>query len=167
MSVDMVFLARGQKYRVSRRYSRSSTGRPGTTILELQLDSTGSVTPLTGGVMRETQQKINALINMDYDTFVNTAFLRQGDADRFTTSTPSERKEILSEVLDLSYYQRLEDLAKQRSRHAQTKIISKDTEISWRNHEIDLHSDLEENLHNINTSVELSLIHISEPTRPY
>ena len=154
MSVDMVFLARGQKYRVSRRYSRSSTGRPGTTILELQLDSTGSVTPLTGGVMRETQQKINALINMDYDTFVNTAFLRQGDADRFTTSTPSERKEILSEVLDLSYYQRLEDLAKQRSRHAQTKIISKDTEISWRNHEIDLHSELEENLHNINTSVE-------------
>ena len=154
MSVNMVFLARGQKYHVTRRYSRSSSGRPGTTILELQLDSTDSVIPLTGGVMRETQQKINALINMDYDTFVNTAFLRQGEADRFTTSTPSERKETLSEVLDLSYYQNLEDLAKQRSREAQTQIVAKDTELSWRNHEIDLHSDLDENLHTTNTSVE-------------
>ena len=41
---------------------------------------------------------------MDYETFTNTAFLKQGDADRFTTSTPSKRKETLAEVLDLSYY---------------------------------------------------------------
>ena len=82
--------------------------------------------------MRETQERINELIHMDYETFVNTAFLRQGDADRFTTSTPSQRKETLAEVLDLSYYEELEERAKSRSRVVQTEAAGNDRDVESR-----------------------------------
>ena len=42
---------------------------------------------------------------MDYDTFVNSAFLLQGRSDEFTRKTPSERKEVLSSILGLDLYE--------------------------------------------------------------
>ena len=53
---------------------------------------------------------------MDYGTFTSSAFLMQGQADKFTSSTPSERKQILSEILDLGFYDSLESKAKEYSR---------------------------------------------------
>ena len=71
---------------------------------------------------------------MDFKTFVNTAYLAQGQADLFTTSTPTERKRCLAEVLDLSYYQRLSEDANARSRRIQAEIQQALTAI-------DLHSE--------------------------
>ncbi len=58
---------------------------------------------------------------MDYETFVNSAFLVQGRADAFTMATPAARKEVLSRVLDLGLYQRLEERAKTHARAAQAR----------------------------------------------
>ena len=71
---------------------------------------------------------------MDYDTFINTAFLRQGDADRLTTSRPADRKRTLAEVLDLSYYDRLEEMARERSRslHGDLRAITASIELQRR-----------------------------------
>ena len=121
MEVELEFAARRQRYLVNRKYTRSARSRQGTTSLELQVASADGFRPITGGVMRETQRKIDDILNMDYDTFISTAFLRQGDADRFTKSRPSERKATLAEVLDLSYYARLEELSRDRSRDIQQK----------------------------------------------
>ena len=65
---------------------------------------------------------------------MNTAFLRQGDADRFTTSKPADRKRILAEVLDLSYYDGLEQRAKDRvsELRAQTQRLEADIEVRER-----------------------------------
>ena len=154
MSVELDFLSRGQTYRVSRRHSRTAKSGSGPTILELQIVSDSGATPLTGGVMRETQERINELIHMDYETFVNTAFLRQGDADRFTTSTPSQRQETLAEVLDLSYYEELEDRAKDRSRTVQLESAGADGEVAWRKQEIEWRPEHEKKLEGVNIALE-------------
>jgi DNA repair protein SbcC/Rad50 len=86
----------------------------------------GSWRSLTSASMRETQKTINDLLRMDFDTFVNSAYLRQGRADEFTTRAPADRKQILSEILGLSYFDRLQEKAKERGRElkGQAEILS-------------------------------------------
>ncbi len=69
---------------------------------------------LTASSMADTQDKILQLLRMDYQTFVNSAYLRQGAADQFARETPMKRKEILGEILDLSYFDRLQERCKER-----------------------------------------------------
>ncbi|MCH7785960.1 MAG: SMC family ATPase [Chloroflexi bacterium] len=155
MAVELDFLARGQEYRVSRRHSRSARSRQGTTILELQVasDDGDGYRPITGNSVRDTEARIRDLLHMDYDTFTNTAFLLQGQADLFTRSTPSKRKECLAEVLDLSYYQGLEERAKARSRAMQTEMRDADGMIALRQQEIARRPEYEEQLASINADL--------------
>jgi len=76
--------------------------------LELQIASDGDFRPISGNSQMETQQKIIELLRLDYETFRNSAFLRQGHADEFSIKRPGERKEILASILDLSRYDELE-----------------------------------------------------------
>ena len=134
MAVDLEFSAGAQRYRVSRRYSRRSS--QGHTILEFQVSSGNGFTPVTLNSVRETEEHIRNTLHMDYDTFVNTAFLLQGKADMFTASPPAKRKEVLAEVLDLAYYETLEERARQRSREIQGKIERADTGVDIRAAEV-------------------------------
>ena len=146
MAVTLEFRARGQRYRVSRRYSRSARGRQGTTLLELQVASGNGVRPITGNTVRETETRIREILHLDYDTFINTAFLLQGQADLFTRSSPSERKAVLAEVLGLSYYQILQERAKEQSRMVQDKSRDTQSAIALRQQETDRRSEYEEQL---------------------
>ena len=113
MLVDMEFLARDSRYRVTRRHSISSgRKRQGPSDFQLQVDSPEGFVPITGNTIRETQAKVDQLIGMDYDTFINSAFLLQGRADEFTNKMPGERKEVLAKILGLAYYDLLQDRAK-------------------------------------------------------
>ena len=134
MAVELEFSARDQRYRVSRRYSRR--GKSGSTILELQVSGGDGFQPITGNSVRDTEARIRDLLHMDYDTFVNTAFLLQGRADEFTKASPSKRKEVLAEVLDLSHYETLEERAKGRSQDARDGIANADSAIELRRHEL-------------------------------
>jgi exonuclease SbcC len=62
--------------------------------------------------MRATQDVILQHIKLDYETFINSAYLRQGKADEFMLKRPAERKEILAELLKLNQYDELEERAK-------------------------------------------------------
>ena len=130
MSVELELSARGQRYRILRRYSRPSAGRQGTTLLDLQASSGNGYRAITGNTVRDTEALIRDVVHMDYDTFVNTAFLLQGRADMFTRSKPSQRKECLAEVLDLSYYDDLEQRAKAQSTLIQGYIKEADIAIA-------------------------------------
>ena len=141
MAVELEFLSQGQRYRVSRRLSRSGRSRQGSTLLELQVaadedEDEGNFAAITGNTMRDTQRRIIEILHMDYDTFTNTAFLQQGRADQFTRSTPSQRKACLAEVLDLSYYQRLEERAKTRSRDIQERVRDAENAVELRRTEV-------------------------------
>jgi exonuclease SbcC len=86
--------------------------------------SNGSWRSLTGSSIKDTQRLIVQLLRMDFDTFVNSAYLRQGRADEFTTRLPTDRKQILSEILGLSYFDRLQERCKEYVR-----ILRRDREI--------------------------------------
>ena len=122
MFVEHEFDVRDERYRVTRRYSQAR--RSPQSSLELAVRSGDDYQPITGDTIDQTQAHIIRIINMDYDTFVNSAFLVQGRADQFTMSTPAARKEVLSRVLGLGLYDRLEERAKLRSRELQAVLSS-------------------------------------------
>jgi exonuclease SbcC len=113
MEVEFEFAIGEQLYRVIRKRSRPKkrTGA-GQSSLELQISTSDSYRPITGNTIDQTQQKITETLHMDYDTFINSAYLRQGHADEFTRQDPARRKEVLGNILGLSIYDELEDKAK-------------------------------------------------------
>ena len=62
MAVDLEFMARDQRHRVTRRHSRSTRGGQGSTILELQVSSGNGFRPISGNTLRETETRINDLL---------------------------------------------------------------------------------------------------------
>ena len=117
MQVELEFEARGDHYRVMRRHARAGAGsrRKGGSDLQLQIHDGAEFVPITGNIIRETQGNIEQLIGMDYDTFINSAFLLQGRADEFTNRTPGERKQVLAKVMGLEEYDRLQEQARERA----------------------------------------------------
>ena len=112
MRVQLDFSQDGQVYRVLRRRWRA---RRGEGALELfAQDAQGHFTRVSESSMRATQGRITQLLRLDFETFINSAWLQQGRADAFTARTPAERKQLLAGILDLSQWQRLEAAARQR-----------------------------------------------------
>ncbi|NMG05653.1 SMC family ATPase [Brasilonema sp. UFV-L1] len=109
--VDFIFEANQQTYKVIRTRVRGGSG-----ALEFQIQTPTGFRPLTGKGIRATQDLILEHIKLDYETFINSAYLRQGRADEFMLKRPSERKEILAELLKLNQYDQLEERAKELSR---------------------------------------------------
>ena len=145
MYVDLEFESAGDRYRVVRR--RTSRRSQGVTDLQLFIQNeSGGWLAVTGNTVRDTQELITERIRLDHETFVNTAFLRQGDADHFTTSSPSDRKRILAEVLDLSYYDRLEGMARERSSDLRARAQRLESEIEVREREAARRPGLESDL---------------------
>ena len=117
MEVEFDFAVGEQPYRILRKHARPKR-RAGTgkTILELQIATDGGFRPLTGASITQTQQKISDILHMDYPTFTNSALLLQGRADEFTIKRPVERKQVLADILGLSFYDELAERARDRAK---------------------------------------------------
>ena len=122
MFVELDFFAGESRYRVTRTYTKGRGASSGKSELNLSIIIGNTVTSLMANTIRETEEKIVNLLNMDYETFINTSYLKQGDSNRFTSSRPTDRKKILADLLDLSYYERLESASKQHSRQLQNDV---------------------------------------------
>ncbi|MGD1905918.1 MAG: exonuclease subunit SbcC [Leptolyngbyaceae cyanobacterium] len=114
--VDFVFKHHHQVYRILRSRYRNQGGN-----LEFQVQTDEGFRPLTRRTMRATQQVIIQVLRLDYDTFVNSAYLRQGQADAFMVKRPHERKQILADLLKLTQYDALAEQAKERARQAKAE----------------------------------------------
>ena len=115
--VDFTFSTHGNIYRVirGRRRGQSPT-------LEFQVNTGSRFKSLTQKGVRATQQNIIEHLKLDYDTFVNSAYLRQGRADEFMLKRPNERKEILASLLKLDQYDNLGEKAKDIARQFKAKV---------------------------------------------
>ena len=125
MRVALTFDQETNRYKVIRQ---RKAGKRGASLLELLIwdPTTSSWKGISEGGMRATQDKIEKLLHLDYDTFVNSAFLLQGRADEFTTKTPSERKQVLANILGLSIWEMYEDRAKVRLTATRNDILRLD-----------------------------------------
>jgi exonuclease SbcC len=105
MVVEFEFLLDGEAYRVTRKRTRGRTSQSDLQLQARQAD--GAWRALTGQGVRGTQERINHLLRMEHDTFINSAFILQGRADEFARKTAGERKRILGEILSLGVYDQL------------------------------------------------------------
>ncbi len=122
MEVELEFLVLESLYRVVRKRERGQGRRAGKTILELNVSTGNGFHPVTGDTLRDTQRKIIDILHMDYQTFINSSFLVQGRADEFTVKSADKRKEVLAEILDLTYYDALEERAREKARGRRTEL---------------------------------------------
>ena len=137
MRVDFDFALGEKHFRVIRSWHRTKRGVP---ALDLQVASDGVFRTLSEGEgINPTQRRINELLSMDYDTFVNSAFIVQGRADEFTQKNARQRKEVLGRILGLERYDQLQGMARVRyqehqrqSETLQTRLSELDAELAKR-----------------------------------
>lgn len=104
-------------YRIRREYSHSY-GKPYAALEFGIVNADDSVVPLTDKTIRSTQQVIENTLKLDFESFANSAFLRQGQSNEFSTKSPKERKEILASILGLNEYETVRKLAMEKIKHA-------------------------------------------------
>lgn len=107
MMVALTFGFNGKTYRVRREFTKTY-GKPLAALDFEVLDETQNVyRSLTDKTIRATQDVIERTLNLDYETFINSAFLRQGQSNEFSKKTARERKQILANILGLNTYDAL------------------------------------------------------------
>ena len=115
--VSFVFQQGDHRYRVIRsRHRQQGAG------LEFQVQTEAGYRALTQRSIRATQQLICRHLKTDYDTFINSAYLRQGGADEFMLKRPSERKAVLARLLKLDRYDDLAERAREQARQAKAEV---------------------------------------------
>ncbi len=124
MAVEFEFELEGTVYRAIRK--RDLSRRAGVSDLQFQVldPATGAFRSRTGVGIRETEAEITKVLRMDYETFINSAFLLQGHADEFTQRTPAERKKVLGEILGLSVFDDLETRARAKRQAAHDALAA-------------------------------------------
>lgn len=113
MSSSLSFELGGNTYRVIR--NRTTNGR-GKSSLELQQLLNGEWESKSGATAPETEERIKKLLRMDYEGFIASAFVIQGEADKFSKQKPAERKETLANILGLDAYSEYEAQAKEKAK---------------------------------------------------
>jgi len=141
MEVSLTFDLDNDRYHVMRRFIKRN--KRSATELDLQVfdPQTKRLRPLTDSTSsNNTQRQIDSLLCMDYTTFVNSAFILQGRDAEFTQKTPRERKQVLGEILGLSRYDRLQQLAREKlnlrgteAKHCNRRIEELDSELCHMN----------------------------------
>jgi len=128
--VEFDFAVGGQAYRIIRKHAKPKRrGGSGKTILDFQITADGGFKSISADSITQTQQKIIDTLHMDYPTFINSAFLRQGHADEFTNQPPTKRKEVLGNILGLAFYDELEERAKELAKEQETEKSQLDSAI--------------------------------------
>ncbi len=102
-----------RRFRILRRREQRSR-RSTRSVLDLQIASENGWQSLTADSIRDTQARIIEQLGLEYDTFINSAYLRQGHADEFTIQSPTERKRVLSAILGLDRWVEYQDRTKKR-----------------------------------------------------
>jgi exonuclease SbcC len=103
--VGLVVDAHGTEYEIRRSRRLARQGRAAMSTLGFTREEPNGTVILTAETIRETQERINAAIGLDYSTFINTACLIQGRADEFTRAAPGDRKKVLASLLGLERWQ--------------------------------------------------------------
>ncbi len=128
--VALTFAYEENVYRI-----RRILGRGKSTVLEFQIaDHRPSSTvngqfswrPLTEATSRATQARIESILRLDYDTFVNASFFLQGKADQFTQQKASERKRILGSILGLELWETYKTRAAERRKAVEAELNTLD-----------------------------------------
>ena len=94
MTVELWFTHSGESYHVHREVRvRDGSAHTAKCVLE---GSDG----ITEGA-RDVRRRVTALLRMDVDAFINCAYVRQGEVNKLINAKPSDRQDMLDELLQL------------------------------------------------------------------
>src|SRR5258706_7335926 len=112
MRVEFTFLLGEQLYKVVRA---RKVGKGAQSLLDFQAAGPdGKLVSIGEATIPKTQEKINKILRLTFETFTNSAYLVQGQADEFTGKRPTERKQVLGDILGLSEWDDYEARAKKK-----------------------------------------------------
>jgi len=131
MQVEFVFDLEGDRYRIIRTFSLVKKNSRSSLEFQVFSQEGNEYISLTCPSIRETQERIIKTLRIDYQTFINSAFILQGRIDEFSRKSARERKEILSEILGLSRYDELSNLAKSHLREINNIIMTKESRLEY------------------------------------
>ena len=151
MGVQLEFRSHNVDYRVERRHRRRARG--GNTTLDFQMRDGERWRSLNETTVRETTRKLMDTIRLDYDTFINSAFLVQGKADLFVSQRPAERKRILGEILNLSVYDGYAQKAREMARDDRNRQAIARGRIESIDRELEGEEGLKKQVHEISESL--------------
>lgn len=123
MMACIEILCNSRRYRIKREFSLTQSAH-NYSALEFGLidEQKNTIKNLTEKTIRTTQDTIDQTLGLSFDTFVNTAFLRQGNANEFSKRSPKERKEILASILKLEQFDQLKKMAHEKSKECTQTI---------------------------------------------
>lgn len=131
--VQLIFEYEQNRYQVIRANPRGQSIR-----LELHIQNPDQTwKPLTDKTNRETQARIQEILRLDYDTFVNASFFLQGKADQFTQQRPGDRKRILASILGLEVWETYRRRATEARKAVETEIAALDGRLAEIRAELD------------------------------
>lgn len=134
MLVIFDFVFNFQHYRIRREVLISQAKT--TAVLEFGMIQDDGVITLTDKTIKATQDSIIRLIGLDFDSFINSAFLRQGGSNEFSKKSSKERKEILAAILGLNHYEQLKDLAAEKVRYYENLLLNQEQLIKHLDNEL-------------------------------
>ncbi len=160
--VALTFAYESSRYRIRRSLTRGKT-----TVLEFQIaapTAEGSASvwrPLTEATTRATQARIETILRLDYDTFVNASFFLQGKADQFTQQKAGERKRILASILGLEIWETYKTRATEQRREVEASLNILDGRLTEINTELNETAARSERL----TALEAQLVQLETVRR--
>lgn len=152
MEVTFDFGLSDREYRVFRR---RTAGARASATLEFYVRDIGASDwlPISADTVRETDRKIVSTLKLDYETFVNSAFLMQGQADTFTEKGPADRKKVLANILNLGDYDVLTALARDEERTLRARSSHLRELIARLDHQLEERPAVETNLGRLSASL--------------
>jgi exonuclease SbcC len=115
MMVTLDFIFNNNTYRVRREFTLTY-GKPLAGLEFGIINENNEFVALTDKTISATQDIIEKTLNLSYESFINSAFLRQGQSNEFSKKSPKERKDILATILGLNQYESVKKLALEKIR---------------------------------------------------
>ncbi len=112
--VAFAFEVDGERYEVA-RFARRTEGGAG--VREARLEG-----PVTANGVGEVNRAVEEVLALDYEDFIRTVVLPQGEFARFLKAKKSERQSLLRSLLGFDLYSRVGQLAKTRRAVAADRI---------------------------------------------
>ncbi|HXH22095.1 MAG TPA: SMC family ATPase, partial [Dehalococcoidia bacterium] len=133
MSVDLEFEAGGKQYRVHRGINQTRrTARDGRELVTrapspVQLEECvdGQWQPVAGRV-KDIDKEIERIVGLDYRSFTVCVLLPQGRFQEFLAGEKKDRRQVLTDLLDIGIYEEVMRLANQQSRDLEAQISAND-----------------------------------------
>jgi len=159
--VSFIFEYESNLYRVTRAKTRGKT-----TLLEFHIKGIdGTWKPLTERTLRGTETRVNEVLRLDYETFINASFFLQGKADQFTQQRPADRKRILSSILGLEIWEQYRKAAFEARKLVENQITELDGRLQEINNELAEEDQRRNRLEEVQTNMESISAALTAQTR--